>query len=241
MTSAHAFDPARVARVTGALAITPDDSRSSLCVASASVTRVSSAGVVLIMHGRALGTVCASDPVAETVEEMQYTFGEGPCVDAFSSRQPVLIPDLAAVEVVRWPGFRDGALAAGIRAAFGFPIMIGTVCIGALDLYHDRPGELSDEQLADAAVVAHVAGRTVLDWQSVAGAGSLARQLEHLPANRAVVHQASGMISVQTDITVDDAVALLRAYAFSTNRPVTDVSSDVVRGDIRFGGGPQPA
>ena len=140
MTSAHAFDPARVARVTSALALTPDDPRSSLCVASASVTRVSSAGVVLIMHGRALGTVCASDPVAETVEEMQYTFGEGPCVDAFSSRQPVLIPDLAAVDVVRWPGFRDGALAAGIRAAFGFPIFIGTVCIGALDLYHDHQG-----------------------------------------------------------------------------------------------------
>src|SRR6476661_7020902 len=160
MTSTHAFDPARVARVTNALAITPDDSRSSLCIASASITRVSSAGVVLIMHGRALGTVCSSDPVAETVEEMQYTFGEGPCVDAFSSRQPVLIPDLAAVEVVRWPGFRDGALAAGI---------------------------------------------TVLDWQSVAGVGSLARQLEHVSANRAVVHQASGMISVQAAISVDDA------------------------------------
>jgi hypothetical protein len=228
MTTARTFDPARVARVTSALAMTPDDSRSSLCIASASVTRVSSAGVVLIMHGRSLGTVCSSDPVAETVEEMQYTFGEGPCVDAFSSRQPVLIPDLAAVEVVRWPGFRDGALGAGIRAAFGF-------------LYHDRPGELSDEQLADAAVVAHVAGRTVLDWQSVAGIGSLAQQLEHLPANRAVVHQASGMISVQALISVDDAVALLRAYAFSTNRPVTDVASDVVRGDIRFGAGPQPA
>ena len=111
------------------------------------------------------------DSVAETVEEMQYTFGEGPCVDAFSSRQPVLIPDLAVVEVVRWPGFRDGALAAGIRAAFGFPILIGTVCIGALDLYHDRPGELSEEQLADAAVVADVAGRTVLDGQLVAGVG----------------------------------------------------------------------
>ena len=140
MTTARTFDPARVARVTSALAMTPDDSRSSLCIASASVTRVSSAGVVLIMHGRSLGTVCSSDPVAETVEEMQYTFGEGPCVDAFSSRQPVLIPDLAAVEVVRWPGFRDGALGAGIRAAFGFPILIGTVCIGALNLYHDRPG-----------------------------------------------------------------------------------------------------
>jgi GAF domain-containing protein len=235
MTSAQAFDQARIARVSTVLAADGRDPEHSLCVASASVARVRGAGVVLIMHGRALGTVCASDAVAETVEEMQYTFGEGPCVDAFSTRRPVLVPDLGAEDVVRWPSFREGALAAGVRAVFGFPILVGTVCIGALNLYHDHSGALTDEQLADATVVAHVAGRTVLDWQSVAGAGSLARQLEHLPANRAVVHQATGMISVQAAMTVDDAVALLRAYAFSTNRPISDVASDVVRGDIRFG------
>jgi hypothetical protein len=172
--------------------------------------------------------------VAETVEEIQYTLGEGPCVDAFGTRQPVLVPDLGAEEIVRWPGFREGALAAGIRAVFGFPILIGPVCIGAVNLYHDRSGPLTDEQLADATVVAHVAGRTVLDWQSVAGEGSLARQLEHLPTNRAVVHQATGMISVQAAVTIDDAVALLRAYAFATNRPVSDVASDVVGSVIRF-------
>jgi hypothetical protein len=234
MTTAHAFDPERVARVSSALAAADEDSQSSLCVASAGVARVSGAGVVLMMHGRALGTVCSSDPLAEAIEEIQYTLGEGPCVDAFSTRQPVLVPDLGAKEIVRWPGFREGALAAGIRAVFGFPILIGPVCIGAVNLYHDRSGPLTDEQLADATVVAHVAGRTVLDWQSVAGEGSLARQLEHLPTNRAVVHQATGMISVQAAVTINDAVALLRAYAFSTNRPVSDVATDVVGGVIRF-------
>jgi hypothetical protein len=147
----------------------------------------------------------------------------------------VLIPDLASADVVRWPGFREGALAIGVRAAFGFPILVGSVCIGALDLYQRQTGALSDEQFANALAVAHVAGRTVLDWQSVAGDGSLARQLEHLPANRAVVHQAAGMISVQAFETVDDALALLRAYAFSTNRPINDVAADVVRGALRFG------
>jgi GAF domain-containing protein len=234
MTNAHALDPDRVARVRSALARDEEDPHSSLCVASANVARVSGAGLVLIMHGHVLGTVCSSDPVAETVEELQYTSGEGPCVDAFRTRQPVLVPDLGAEKVVRWPGFRDGAIAAGVRAVFGFPMLIGTVCIGAVNLYQHRPGPLTDEQLADAAAVAHVAGRTVLDWQSVAGEGSLARQLEHLHANRAVVHQATGMISVQASTTVDDAVALLRAYAFSTNHAISDVASDVVRGDLRF-------
>jgi AmiR/NasT family two-component response regulator len=105
-----------------------------------------------------------------------------------------------------------------------------------LDLYQDRTGDLSDEQLADAVVVAHVAGRRVLDWQSVAGEGSLARQLEHLPLNRAVVHQATGMVAVQASVDVADAVALVRAYAFSTNRPIGDVAADVVGGGLRFDG-----
>jgi hypothetical protein len=186
------------------------------------------------MRGRALGVVCCSDLVTETVEEVQYTLGEGPCIDAFTSGQPVLIPDLEADDGSRWPGYRDGALAAGVRGAFGFPILVGSVGIGALNLYQHEPGMLSDEQLADAVVLAHLVGRNVLAWQSVAGEGSLARQLEHIPVNRAVVHQATGMISVQASTSVADAIALLRAYAFSTNRPVSEVASDVVRGALRF-------
>jgi GAF domain-containing protein len=233
MTPVDALDPERTTRVTSALAAGAAD-QSSLCVVSADVARVRGAGVVLVMHGRTLGTVCSSDPTTQSVEEVQYSLGEGPCVDAFRTREPVLVPDLAAGEAVPWPGFRDGALALGIRAVFGFPILVGPICIGALDLYDDRAGALSDDQFADALALAHVAGRTVLDWQSVAGEGSLARQLEHLPANRAAVHQATGMVAVQMAVPVRDAAALLRAYAFSTNRPVNDVADDVVRGVLRF-------
>jgi GAF domain-containing protein len=235
MDDTPAFDPVRLARVANALSDDEHDSEHSLCVASADVARVSGAGVVLILHGRALGTVCCSDAITETVEEVQFTLGEGPCIDAFNTRRPVHIPDLAATAGVRWPGFREGALAAGIRAAFGFPILVGPVCIGALNLYQDRSGDLSEEQTADAEVLAHVAGRVVMNWQSVAGEGSLARQLEHLPANRAVMHQATGMVSVQASVSVDDAVALIRAYAFANNRPVHDIAAEVVNRDLRFG------
>jgi len=235
VANAHALDPERVARVTSAFASVDGTSEHSLCVSSADIAGVDGAGVVLILHGRALGTVCSSNQTVATVEEVQYNLGEGPCLDAFNSRAPVLIPDLAAEDVVRWPGFREGAMAAGVHAAFGFPILVGTVCIGALNLYQRTAGSLSDDQYSDALAVAHVAGRTVLNWQSVAGEGSLARQLEHLPANRAVVHQAIGRISVQAEVDIDDALALLRAYSFSNNRPINDVAVEVASGDLRFG------
>ncbi len=228
------LDPVRLARVVAALASGEGDPRPKLCVAAAAVVDVSAAGVVLILRGRALGTVCVSDAVSETVEDLQYTLGQGPCVDAFHTRAPVLVPDLDGSDVQRWPEFREGAVAAGIRAVFGFPLLVGTVCIGALNLYHDQTGALTDDQFNDAVVVAHVASRAIMGWQSVAGPGSLPWQLEHADAHRAVVHQAAGVTSVQATVTVEDALLLLRAYAFAEDRSITAIAADVVDGTLRF-------
>ncbi|MES1248649.1 MAG: GAF and ANTAR domain-containing protein [Actinomycetota bacterium] len=230
------LEPQRVARVVAALAAGEADPQRSLCRASARVVGVHGAGVVLILRGQALGTVCASDSVAEAIEDSQFTLGEGPCVDAFSTREPVLVPDLAGAGGIRWPGFRERAMAEGVQAVFGFPLLVGPTCIGALNLYSQRTGMLTDDQCEDAATVAYVAGRTVLSWQSVAGEGSLAWQLEHVPAHRAVVHQATGKISVQMAVGVDDALIMLRAYAFAEGRPITAVADDVVAGTVRFDG-----
>jgi hypothetical protein len=228
------LDPARVARMTAALAVGERDPKHSLCVASAAAIGVAGAGVFFISGGRALGSVCVSGPMTEAAEEAQYTLGEGPCVDAFRTKEPVLEPDLADPDSIRWSGFREAAQAAGVRAVFGFPLLIGSVCFGALNLYHDHEGALSDEQFADALAVAHVASRTVLAWQSVAGPGSLAWQLEHVPMHRASVHQASGMVSVQAAVSVPDAVVMLRAYAFAEDRPISDIATEVVNGILRF-------
>lgn len=230
------MEPARIARITALLAVGERDPNHSLCVAAAAAVNVSGAGVILVSGGRPLGSVCASNAMTEAAEEAQYTLGEGPCVDAYHAKEPVLVPDLESVESSRWPGFREGAQAAGVRAAFGFPLMIGSVCFGALNFYHDRPGRLGDEQFADAVAVAHVAGRTVLSWQSVAGPGSLAWQLEHVPMHRAAVHQAAGMVSVQAGVSVDDAVVMIRAYAFAEDRAISEVASDLVLGTFRLDG-----
>ena len=227
-------DPARVARVVAALAVGERDSRTTLCAASANVVRVSGAGVVLMSQGRQLGSVCVSDAVTEAVEDAQYLLGEGPCVDAWRTKRPVLEPDLTGVGASRWPGFREEATAAGVRAAFGFPLLVESVCIGALNLYHDRVGDLTAEQVRDAETVAYVTARSVLAWQMTAGSGNVAWQLEQVPAHRAVVHQATGRVSIQVATSLDDALSLLRAYAFAEGLPIRDVATDVVAGDLRF-------
>jgi ANTAR domain/GAF domain len=228
------LEPDRIARVAAALAVGERDPGRSWCSVCAATVGVTGAGVVLMSSGTSMGNVCASDSVAGTVEEAQYTLGEGPCVDACHAKAPVLVPDLEAGPVERWQEFRHRVLGVGVRAAFGFPLMVREICIGALDLYHDQAGPLTDAQFADAVAVAHVFTRTVLAWQAVAAPGSLAWQLEQVPAHRAVLHQATGMVAVQARVPVDDALALLRAHAFANDRPVGDVAADVVAGAVRF-------
>ena len=224
----------RVDRVAAALVAGEHNPSVSLCVAGAEVVGVRGAGVALMAPGHVLGMICVSDDLTGALEDAQYSLGEGPCVDAYRIRAPVLAGNLAETQGDEWPAFSESALRVGVRAAFGFPLMVREICIGALNLYHDHAVELTGEQLADATAVSHVAARTVLRWQSLAAPGSVAWQLEGVPAHRAVLHQASGMISVQAGVSLDDALALLQAYAFAEDRAIADVAEAVISRTVRF-------
>ena len=228
------LDPAGFAQMVSARHEQHVDPARSLCLATVEVLRVSGAGLVLMSGRQSLDFIGVSDGVSEEVEQLEYTLGEGPCVSAFRNKTPVFDADLADEEQERWPAFRRVALEAGICAAFGFPLLIERICIGALNLYHDKPGVLTDDQVADALVVAAFASRSVLAWQADAPPGALAWQLERAPNHKVEIHQATGRISVQAGVSLEDALALLRAYAFSHDRPISDVAAEVASGHLRL-------
>lgn len=87
------------------------------------------------------GTVCATDERAAGIEDLQLTTGVGPCIDAVTSGSPVLIADLdrsEGVDLARWAPLGD-LPASGVRVLFAFPLRIGAITVGALDLYRDTP------------------------------------------------------------------------------------------------------
>jgi len=205
-----------------------------LCEVCAEVTGVSGAGIMIISGDVPQGSACTTNEVSALVEELQFDLGEGPCVDAYNEDRPVLEPDLAAPASPRWMGFTGPAVDAGVRAIFGFPLDVGAVRLGALNLYCDRPGSLTDDQHANALVMADVAAQTLLMMQADAPAGRLATELETGSDFRSVVHQASGMVSAQLEISVGQALVRLRAYAFGNDRPLVGVASEVVDRTLRF-------
>ncbi len=204
-----------------------ESSRSrSLCLVCSKIVVVTGAGIMIMTDDKQRGSICSSNSVSALIEDLQYTLGEGPCIDAYRDDQPVTEADLQGNGFARWPGFAPAVLSAGVRAVFGFPMRVGGIRLGAMNLYRDRIGPLSDDQHADALVMAGVAARVFL--------GMSAKELEDNSDLRLNVHQAAGMVSVQLAISVGDALIRLRAYAFANSRPLDNLANDVVSGAIRF-------
>ena len=206
-----------------------------ICAACPKITGVTGAGVMLMSGDIPMGSLCTTDEVSHLIEELQYTLGEGPCVDAYQQDAVVTEPDLAGPVTRRWPVFTPPAVQAGVRAVFGFPMRLGSVRLGALNLYRDVPGPLTGEQHADALVVAEVAARWVLEAQAGAPADTVAEALEVSADFHFAVHNAAGIVSVQESISVTDALIRLRAYAFSADRLLAEVARDVIAHELRLG------
>ncbi len=205
-----------------------------LCAVCAEATGVSGAGIMLMSGEVPRGSVCTSDEVSALLEQLQFELGEGPCVDAYHQDRPVFEPDLAAPGTARWLAFTAPAVEAGVGAIFGFPLQVGAVRLGALNLYCDRPGPLTDDQHADALVMAEIAAQALLVMQADAAPGRLGAALEAGADFQYVVHQASGMVSVQLGVSVGQALVRLRAFAFGNDRPLSEVAEDVVALRLSF-------
>jgi hypothetical protein len=226
----------RLTRIHAALQQDRGDGRrpARLCRVAKEVVGVSGAGVMLMTGDVPQGSLCSSNSVSTLIEELQFTLGEGPCVDAFRQDHIVTEPDLADPAEPRWLAFTPKAVDAGARAVFGFPLRAGMSRVGALDLYQDKAGGLTSDQLEDATVMADVITDWVLSTQSGVTGGSLAEDIAQGPDFQFVVHNAAGMVSVQLGVSVTEAMVRLRAQAFSENRLVRQLAEDVVARKVRF-------
>jgi hypothetical protein len=205
-----------------------------LCGVCPGIVGVNGAGVMLMSGEIPRGSLCTSNDVSQLIEELQYTLGEGPCVDAYQQDRVVTEPDLAEPVTRRWLAFAPPALEAGVRAVFGFPLRVGTVRLGALNLYRDRHGPLTGDQHADALAMADVAARWVLEAQAGAPPGAVAAELESGADFHFAVHNAAGIVSVQQGISITEALIRLRAYTFSNDRLLADVAEDVIAHRLRL-------
>lgn len=205
-----------------------------LCDAAVALMGGGRAAIMLMGDTDQATSLGSSDGLAATLEELQFTLGEGPGFDAHASGMPSLAPSLATQlgdrGSGRWPAFAPAAIDLGVGAAFGFPLRVGAIRLGALDLYRARPGQLSVEQVADAMMAASVITDAVLALHAGDRPDELPQAIEPGQLLRAEVHQAAGMVSEQRGISVSEALVRLRARAYAEDRPINEVAREVVDG-----------
>jgi len=200
-----------------------------LCVTELAVSgaRVRVLGGVAADGGGAL--VYATDAMSVRLEDLAATSGVGPCFDAFNLRRPVLVPALAA-EHTRWPGFGAEALEVGVAALFTFPLQLGGVRVGVLELHRARVGALDGEQVAAALVLSDLATETILADLD----GSAPMELVEIVDVQAEVHQATGFVAVDLGVPLNEALLRIRGYAFANRQTLTDVSRRIIERRLRL-------
>lgn len=207
------------------------------CQACVDAVAVTGAGLMLAGSVKPFEPVHVTDRRASEMAAMQATLGEGPGIDALESGTPILLADLASAgHARRWPAFATEALRLGVRAVFSLPLALGAIRVGVLDLYHDTPRELGQDQLVDALVYADTALLLLLNALSGIATSTIGDYLDAAGPVlwRAEVHQAAGMVSVQLGVSVLDALVRLRVHAHSRDQRLTDVARSVVERRLRF-------
>jgi hypothetical protein len=217
-----------------------------LCRVAARDLHASGVGVSVFSDSSGPVSVAASGSRHALVEELQFMIGEGPCIDAFTLRRPVLTPDLTAA-AGQWPGYAPAAQAYGVRSVFAFPLHVGAARLGAVDVYRATVGELAAATVVRALSFAEAALSALLDAQGHAdsaaddavdqdGEGRFGPAAAALDAQdgRREVYQAQGMVSIQLGVPIEEASARLRAHAFARDRRLSDVALDVVGRKLRF-------
>ncbi|MGA0568320.1 GAF and ANTAR domain-containing protein [Rathayibacter sp. KR2-224] len=209
-----------------------DERDDTLCGPFTRRLRISGVAVSTLGNLVAPETVCATDGHAAKLDELQFDLGEGPCWDAVSSQQPVIEEDIRDSPKGSWPAFVEAIQSTPVRAMYAFPLTLGPLHIGAVDLYRKAPGVLADGELAEAIGLAETTARLVLRRVLL----SLSEPAEAaVPRySRQQFHQATGAVIAQLGVSAEDAALVIRAHAYATGRSVQDIAEDILAFRLDF-------
>lgn len=197
------------------------------------VIPVEGAAISTIAEFLGAETVAASGPLAARLDELQFDLGEGPCWDAMREERPVLEPDIRSRPNRDWPAFSRAISEHDVGAIFAFPLVFGPLKLGAMDLYSESPRELSSTEERQSGALAAVISRMVLD-RAIRRAEDPEIRGGEDQFSRRLIHQATGMVLAQLDISAGDARLLIEGHAFSQNQPMREVAEAILERRLDF-------
>ncbi|MFK4295714.1 GAF domain-containing protein [Arthrobacter sp. GAS37] len=203
------------------------------------LTQLPVSGAAVSMFGGAASEtlVCASDPLAARLDELQFDLGEGPRWEALHTKLPVLVPDVRYSHPYSWPVFSKAVLETEAAALFAFPLTLGALDLGVVELYHTKPGSLSYADYSTASVLAGQTAWHLLRRVLSVNSPDTDPAVEAALMSRREIHQATGMVLAQSGSSAADALLLMRAHAFAHALSLRETAEAVLRGSLSFAPG----
>ncbi|MDY0814545.1 GAF and ANTAR domain-containing protein [Kitasatospora purpeofusca] len=206
-----------------------------LCAACVQALSVTGAVIALTGDGDAPPhALFASDSAAASAEELQFTLGEGPSVEALRTGVPVLAYDLPGPGGDRWPVLSSTLPNSPPRIAtiLASPLRLHGSPFGVLSLHRDHDEPFRREDLDAVQVAVDTSALALL--AAFEAAPGLPPWLETPGPDGVEVDQAVGMIMVQLAVPAETALARLRARAFAEGASVGTLAHEVVARRLRF-------
>ncbi len=194
-------------------------------VAAAVTDRPMSCAITVRRDGLPL-TIASSDALAGSLDESQYSQGEGPCLHALDTGETVLMADVA--NDVRWPRYQRLARAQGLEASLSLPLGVDETTAGAMNIYSLQSGAFTaDVQRRCDLFAAQAAGALQLGLGRI-DASAVREQVEEALSSRTVIDQAIGVLVGQQRCTADEAFTLLRQRSQSSHTRIRDVAAELI-------------
>ncbi|MGW4099704.1 GAF and ANTAR domain-containing protein [Mycobacterium sp. NPDC004974] len=190
---------------------------------------VSAAGIMLGDATGRLHVFASSSEHTRLLELLQVEANAGPCLEAYLTREPVLVPDIHQ-ERQRWPAFAERAAEYGFAAAFALPLRLRNECVGAVNLFRAEPGGMSETDIAVGQGLSDVAAVGILHQRILTRSEVINQQLQNALNTRTVIEQAKGVLAERGAIGMDQAFTLLRGHARRTNQRLADLARGIVGG-----------
>lgn len=184
-----------------------------------------------------------SEPLAADIDQVQYRFGEGPCLEAARRTGPAYAAsdDLAADP--NWPRFGPEAARLGMGALLAMSLLPNAEpprLSGALNVYSRRAHGLDAVDRTLTLLLATHASLALAQVESVTLAELEATNLRNAIDSRDVIGQAKGILMSRRGITAGEAFDVLRRTSQDLNVKLVDLAVTLAtrHGELDLPGSP---
>ncbi|MCW2806303.1 MAG: hypothetical protein JWQ93_258 [Marmoricola sp.] len=190
------------------------------------------ASLMMRRNGR-IQTVGSSDAVAAEIDRLERAVNEGPCLDAIDESEPDQHICADLTDGGKWPTLAAMMLErTPVRGMAGFRIRQDGHKVGALNVFSDAPGALTEDSLTQAIMLAAFASVALAALDRGEEATTLRRGLE---SNREI-GKAIGLLMAMHGIDDDQAFQMLSKVSQELNVKLAQVAAQVIEHHRKRGG-----